>query len=114
MIADIYYKGNNDAFMQGGEAMFKRCKRTGKKLTQQEVYKLIYHANNIKMVKTFTDDECQWLLNFVKHSEIDGCLCCPCFAWKFTEDKEIDGFMCTIGGNPDVHTKGQCPDKLAT
>jgi hypothetical protein len=88
--------------------LFKRT--AGKKRSQHEIYMLMLYANNPEIVNRFTDDQRKWLIEFAKQQEIDSCLCCPYFAWKFSEDKKVSGCICTIGGKPEVNRKGKCPE----
>lgn len=71
-------------------------------------YEIMFLANEKEYVDALSEDQRKWLIDQVKGSAIDNCMCCPCFAWKFAEDKSISGCICTIGGEPNVEEKGQC------
>ena len=75
---------------------------------QTAMYLLIYMANDKRFVKSLTEDERLILVNYAKDSNIDSCLCCPCFAWE--RDEGIIGYSCTLGGEPKLERKGECPD----
>ena len=77
-------------------------------MTGQAMYVLFYMANNELFVKSLTEEGRLILVNMAKESRIDSCLCCPCFAWE--RDEGIIGYSCTLGGEPKLEGKGECPD----
>ena len=79
-------------------------------MTEQEMYILFYVAYDKRFVKSLTGEQRMILINHAKDSNIDSCLCCPCFAWNFDEDGTITEYNCTLGGKPKIEEKGECPD----
>ena len=71
---------------------------------------LFYMANDERFVKTLTEEQRLILINHVKDSRIDSCLCYPCFAWTFDEGCTKTEYKCTLGGKPKIKEKGECPD----
>ena len=78
-----------------------------KKKNPQAVYTIIYNANNRQFVDTLTEEQRNWLVNYIKEIKPEECICCPCFAWRFKENKVV-GCLCTLGGIPNESDKGQC------
>lgn len=74
----------------------------------QAVYLTVFYANDKQFVESLSDDQRKWLVKHIRSSKPDQCICCPCFAWEFGEDKEIKGCSCTLGGIPKAYDEGQC------
>lgn len=80
-----------------------------KKQNPQTVYTLLYYANDKRFVDSLTEEQRQWLIHYIANSNIEDCVCCPCFAWEFDEAKNnITGCICTLGGIPSETDIGEC------
>ena len=79
-----------------------------KNISPLEIYTIIYLANDKQFIETLPRKQKEWLINDIKESNPDQCICCPCFAWEYGEDKKICGCTCTLGGISREDGKGQC------
>ena len=79
-----------------------------KRKNPQAIYTILFHANNKNFVDSLTKEQREWLINDIKCHKPEKCICCPCFAWEFGEDKAISGCICTLGGDVSENGKGQC------
>ena len=75
---------------------------------KRELQSIIYNANRKGYVDSLSSEQKQMLINHIKKINPEICLCCPCFAWKFTEYELINGCICTLGGSASENEKGQC------
>ena len=67
------------------------------KIDPELLYVIIMKANDKQYVQRLSPELRQLLEKHVMKMDIDDCICCPCFAWEYDDNKEIKGCICTLG-----------------
>lgn len=76
---------------------------------EESLYDLLMFANDKEYVESLSTINRERLKRIIKQ-DYSGkdCVCCPCFAWKYDENRKINGCICTIGGKANKDGAGDC------